>query len=57
MYIQRALLLLILIVMIFLPAWISWTVEEPTAWYRPHLIWLAAIGMVYLGQRQTERDE
>lgn len=57
MYIQRALLLLILVVAIFLPTWVGWTLEHPTAWYRPQLLWLGAILIIYLSQRNSDKNE
>ncbi len=56
MYIQRALLLLILIVVIFLPSWVDWALQSPASWYRPHLLWLGTIIAVYIGQRKANRE-
>lgn len=57
MYIQRALLLLILIVVLFLPSWVSWAMDTPAAWYRPHLLWLLTIVLIYAGQRQARNRD
>lgn len=57
MYIQRALLLLIFIVVVFLPSSIQWAMDSPSAWYRPHLLWLAMIVLIYLGQRRVRNIE
>jgi len=55
MYIQRALFLLILIVVIFMPSWMDWAVASPKAWYRPHLLWFGAVLLIYIGERRARQ--
>ncbi len=57
MYIQRALFLLILIVVIFLPSWMDWALASPKSWYRPHLLWFGAIFLIYLGERRARQQQ
>ena len=51
MYINRALLLVIGIVIIFYPAIEGWMISSHITWYRPYLPWLLAIVAAYWNQR------
>ncbi len=57
MYINRALLLVIGIVIIFFPAIEGWMLGSLTAWYRPYLPWLLIIMAAYWNQRTRHQDE
>ena len=43
MYINRALLLILGVALIFLPALETWLSGSESAWYRPYILWLLAI--------------
>ena len=57
MYINRALLLVVGITLIFLPAIEEWMISSHTAWYRPYLLWLMVILAAYWNQRTRQTDE
>ena len=57
MYINRALLLVIGVVLIFLPAIESWMISSETHWYRPYQLWLLAIAAAWWDQRSRYTDE
>ena len=57
MYINRALLLIIGVVIIFMPAMAEWVTGSPTAWYRPYLLWLLAVVAAWWNQRPRYPDE
>jgi uncharacterized membrane protein len=57
MYINRALLLIFGIVIIFFPAIEDWLLGSQTAWYRPYLPWLLIIVAAYWNQRTRHPDE
>jgi len=56
-YINRALLVVVGIVMIFYPAIEDWVINSPTAWYRPFQIWLLVALAAYWNQRSRITDE
>lgn len=47
MYIHRGLMLVILIIIIFAPAFQDWFVGNQTAWYRPFIAWAFVIYLIY----------
>ena len=47
MYINRALLLVVGVVMIFFPALEDWVFNVETAWYRPFQLWLLVVVASY----------
>lgn len=56
MYINRILLLVLVILYVFSPLMADWIGNAGAQWYRPHLLWLAVIGIVGLAiQRDTRR--
>jgi uncharacterized membrane protein len=57
MYINRALLLVVGVVLIFFPAIEEWVLSSPTAWYRPYALWLLAVVATYWNQRTRYPDE
>jgi hypothetical protein len=57
MYINRALLLALALAVVFLPSLEHWMFADPAHWYRPFVVWLAAVGGAYWNQRQQESDE
>ena len=57
MYINRALLLVVGVVLIFFPVIEGWAVSSETAWHRPYLLWLMVIVAAYWNQRTRYPDE
>lgn len=57
MYINRALLLLLGVLAIFLPSLADWLTESPTAWYRPYQAWLVVVVAAWWNQRSRYPDE
>lgn len=57
MYINRALLLVVGVVLIFFPTIESWIMGSETNWYRPYLLWLMIIVAAYWNQRTRHTDE
>ena len=57
MYINRALLLVVGVVLIFFPAIEEWAFSSHTAWYRPYQLWLLIILAAYWNQRSRYTDE
>ena len=57
MYINRLLLLISGIALIFFPAIESWVIDSAAAWYRPYQIWLLIVIAAYWNQRTRYRDE
>lgn len=57
MYINRALLLTIALVLVFIPAVNAWLWSGGETWYRPFLLWLAAIVAAWWNQRRPWHDE
>jgi hypothetical protein len=57
MYINRALLLLLGLALLFLTVILEWAFAGGTAWYRPYLLWLLVILAAYWNQRSRYPDE
>lgn len=57
MYLNRALLLMVALAIIFLPAVEDWMWQDLTGWYRPFLLWLAAVIAAWYNQRSRYPDE
>ncbi len=57
MYINRALLLIVGVVIVFLPALAGWVTGSETAWYRPHQLWLLVVVAAWWNQRSRNPDE
>jgi uncharacterized membrane protein len=57
MYINRLLLLVVGIVLIFFPAIEGWMISSETAWYRPYQLWLLIVVAAYWNQRTRNLDE
>ena len=57
MYINRLLLLVSGVVLIFFPAIESWMVSSDIAWYRPYQLWLLVVVAAYWNQRARYQDE
>lgn len=43
MYLNRILLLVLVVLYVFAPLLTDWVAAGGTQWYRPHVIWLAVI--------------
>lgn len=57
MYINRLLLLVVGVVLIFFPAIESWMISSETVWYRPYQLWLLIVIASYWNQRTRYPDE
>ncbi len=57
MYINRALLMVLAVAMIFFPSIEDWLVHAGTAWYRPYALWLLVIVAAYWNQRSRYSDD
>ena len=57
MYINRILLLALVILYAFAPVMADWIDASDTQWYRPHLLWLAVILVVSIAMARDSRDE
>lgn len=57
MYINRALLLVIGVILIFWPAPWDWANNAGADWYRPYQLWLAVIIVTYWNERSRYPDE
>lgn len=57
MYINRMLLLIAGIALIFLPAIEHWITGSATTWYRPYQVWLCIVIAAYWNQRTRYPDE
>jgi hypothetical protein len=57
MYINRLLLLIAGIVLIFFPVFESWVFSSATDWYRPYQVWLFIVVASYWNQRTSIPDE
>ena len=57
MYINRALLFLVGVVIVFLPELAEWVNGSLTAWYRPYQLWLVVVIAAWWNQRSRYTDE
>ena len=57
MYINRALLLVLVILIVFFPSIQEWLISDHTAWHRPYLMWSLLIVGAWLNQRSRHPDE
>ena len=57
MYINRALLLLLGVLLIFLPSVEDWVFHSEAPWWRPYPLWLMIILAAYWNQRSRYTDE
>lgn len=57
MYINRALLLVVGVVLILFPAVEDWAFHAEEAWYRPYQLWLLFIIAAWWNQRSRPSDE
>ena len=57
MYINRALLLVVVVLLVFAPAIEEWVFRSGAAWYRPYNLWLVFIVAAYWNQRSRYPDE
>lgn len=57
MYVNRALMMLFGLALIFLPSIEQWLWENETLWYRPYLLWLALVIAGWWNQRSRYPDE
>ena len=57
MYIDRNLLFILAIAVMFIPTAQEWITSDRTAWYRPYLIWVAVIALAWWNQRKSYGDD
>lgn len=57
MYIPRSMLILMVVLYLLFLLSIDWIVQAGVAWYRPHLVALAAIAVTALVSRERDSDE
>ncbi|MDZ7784212.1 MAG: hypothetical protein U5K56_15170 [Halioglobus sp.] len=57
MYINRALLLAIGVLIVFMPSLADWLTDSATAWHRPYQLWLLVVLAAYWNQRSGSPDE
>lgn len=53
----RPLILLMLALYIFSPTLFTWMIDPNGAWYRPYLIWIAAIIVAYYFQTRQKNND
>jgi hypothetical protein len=56
-YINRTLLFLLAIAIIFIPTAQEWIAGGGTAWYRPYIIWTLIIALAWWNQRKSYGDD
>jgi hypothetical protein len=56
-YINRTLLFVLAIAVIFIPTAQEWITSDGTAWYRPYLLWAAVIALAWWNQRSSYGDD
>lgn len=57
MYINPTLVLLLALIFVFSPSLQEWVLSGDTAWYRPWLVWIGLLLVVYFGQRSKSDYE
>ena len=57
MYINRALLMVMAIGVVFLPSAQEWATSGGISWYRPYLLWMLLVMLGYWSQRTRYTDD
>lgn len=57
MYIDRALLLVFALALVFFPTLEGWVFADPEHWYRPFLIWFGVVVAAFWNQYRRGFDE
>ena len=57
MYINRVLLLVVGLALMFFPSVEAWLLSDYTAWYRPYQLWMLTIVGAWWNQRSRYPDE
>jgi hypothetical protein len=57
MYIDRSLLMVLAVALVFFPSALEWISTGGTAWYRPYLLWALLVLLGYWIQRRRQRDD
>ena len=57
MYLNRILLLVLVILYALAPVMADWVGNGPTQWYRPHLLWMLVIAFVSITMYRRPRDD
>lgn len=56
-YINRTLLLLLTVAIVFIPSAQEWAISGSGAWYRPYLIWALVIVIAWWNQHRGYRND
>ncbi len=57
MYINRSLLMVLIVVLVFLPSLLEWATSGGSAWYRPYLLWSLLVVLGFWIQRRHSPDD
>ena len=57
MYINRTLLFLLALTIIFIPTAQEWITGGGTAWYRPYILWALVIAVAWWNMRKSYGDD
>jgi hypothetical protein len=57
MYLNPTFLLLLGLMLVFAPSLQEWVLNGNDEWYRPYIVWIALIALIYWSQRGKARDE
>ena len=57
MYLNRILLLVLVILYALAPVMADWVGNGPTQWYRTHLLWMLVIAFVSITMYRRPRDD
>ncbi|WP_339339945.1 hypothetical protein [uncultured Oceanicoccus sp.] len=57
MHIRPSLLLLLLVIFVFAPSIQEWVAQGGSVWYRPYLLWLVTIVIVWWTIHRYERRQ
>lgn len=57
MYIDRALLLVFALALVFFPTLEDWVFADAEHWYRPFLIWFGVVAAAFWNQYRRGADE
>jgi hypothetical protein len=57
MYINRSLLMVLVVALVLFPSALDWATTAGSAWHRPYLLWGAAILLGYWLQRKRPDND
>jgi uncharacterized membrane protein len=56
-YINRTLLIILAVTIVFIPSVQAWVTSGGSAWYRPFLVWFVLLLAAYWNQRKSYGDD